>query len=228
MRLTRSVAATIAVGALLFAGSAKAIVVGQTDNFEDDTLQNWANGGVPGVPPVLNINTGGPAGAGDNFMQVTSDGVGVGRYLTVFNRSQWLGDYIGTGVIAIEMDLRNLGSVDLNIRLAFKQFVGSGGPGYLSAPISLLAGGGWQHVVFSITPGTMIAVAGPSDFTTFFSNGFGELRIINEAGTDNLNGDAVAGQIGVDNIHAVPEPGAVALLAIAGLLALTVARRKRE
>ena len=60
-----------------------------------------------------------------------------------------------------------------------------------------------------ITPATMIAVGGPTVTSLpFFSNGFGEMRIINEVGTSNLNGDVVAGQLGVDNIHAVPEPGA--------------------
>ena len=51
MRFTRSVAATVVLAALLFAGSARAIVLGQVDNFEDNTLQNWANGGARAFHP---------------------------------------------------------------------------------------------------------------------------------------------------------------------------------
>ncbi len=210
-------ATVIAFAVLLFAGSARAIVVGQIDDFEDDTLQGWANGGESGVPPVLNIDTGGPAGAGDNFLQISSDGSGVGRFLTVFNRSQWLGDYVVAGVTAIEMDLKNLGNVELTIRLGFKDGIGGSASGYLSQGFTLAVGGDWQHVVFLIDPANLVAVGSPSPFASFFSEGLQEVRIINEAGTSNLNGDAVVGQLGIDNIHAVPEPGTT-WLSIAALI----------
>jgi hypothetical protein len=225
MRLTRCTAAVIALGLLLFAASARAIVFGQIDDFEDKSLQNWANGGAPGAPQPENIDTGGPGGVNDNFMQVTADGVGPGGFLTVFNRSQWLGDYIATGVTAIEMDLRNLGKVDLTIRMAFKSVPGNNALGYLSQGFTLAAGGAWQHVTFLINPAALTALGGPTAFNTFFANGFQEARIINASGTGNLNGEAVIGQLGVDNIHAVPEPG-TALLTAAGLFAVTLARRR--
>jgi PEP-CTERM motif-containing protein len=227
MKFTTSIAIIVAVGLLICADSAHAIVVGQIDNFEDETLQNWANGGAFGVPPVLNINTGGPAGKGDNFMQVTSDGSGPGQFLTVFNRAQWLGNYIALGVTAIELDLRNLGAVDLTIRLGFKEFASPGAPGYLSAPFSLPAGSGWQHTVFFINSGSMLAISGPAAFNSFFASNFGEMRIINEAGNANLTGDTVTAQLGVDNVHAVPEPSAILLTAV-GLLAFAALRRKKR
>jgi hypothetical protein len=216
----------VALGVIALAAPARAISIGQIDDFEDDLLplENWANGGAPGVPPVVR-NTGGPGGAGDHFMQIASDGVGVGQFLTVFNRSQWLGDYIVSGVTAIEMDLRNQSGVNLNIRIAFRTDTSFGAPGYLSASVFLAAGSGWQHAVFSITPGTMIPVGGPAAFNTFFANGFGEMRIINEVGTGNLNGDVITAQLGIDNIRAVPEPRTVLLMAM-GLLGLRAIRRR--
>ena len=49
---------------------------------------------------------GGPAGAGDQYMRITSNGgFGAGSRLTVLNRTQWLGNYIAAGVTAVEMDL---------------------------------------------------------------------------------------------------------------------------
>ena len=110
-------------------------------------------------------------------------GSGPGRFLTVFNRAQWLGNYIALGVTAIEIDLQNFSKVDLNIRLGFKESTDAGASGYLSAAFSLPAGSGWQHAIFLINPASMIAVGSPADFNTFFADNFGEMRIMNEAGT---------------------------------------------
>ena len=85
----------------------QALSIGQIDDFQDNTTQNWTNGG-DGAPPVLNIPNGGPGGMGDHYIQVTSNGGGgPGSRLTTFNRDQWLGDYISAGVTGIEMDLQN-------------------------------------------------------------------------------------------------------------------------
>jgi hypothetical protein len=216
----------IVLGTLFFAGSVKGIVVGQNDDFEDGTTQFWGNGGA-GAPPVVNVDTGGPGGVDDNFMQITSiGGGGPGRRLVVFNQTQWIGNYIATGVTTIEVDLRNQGDVNLSIRLAFRESGNFGSPGYLSSTPALLApGSGWQHFVFTIDAASMIAIGGPADFNTFFSTGNGEMRIIHEVGTTNLNGDVVVAQLGVDNIHAVPEPS-TCLLGAFGLVVLAAAFRR--
>ena len=211
----------VAFGALVFSYSAQAISSGQLDNFQDGTTQNWTNGGSPGAPPVVNIPDGGPGGAGDRFIEVTSVSDPPGNRLTTFNRNQWLGNYIGAGVTAIEMDLENLSDVTLSIRIAFKAGLTPSSPGYLSLPIVLAAGSGWQHMVFSLNQSDLIAVGAPPDYNTFFSSGIAETRIINEFGDTNLNGDIVVGQLGIDNIHAVPEPTATTLLT-GSLLALAI------
>ena len=51
------------VGALSYGFSA--VIAGQNDNFEDGTLQGWSSGAG-----YDNIATGGPAGAGDNYLTV--------------------------------------------------------------------------------------------------------------------------------------------------------------
>ena len=118
MKVTIPTLTIIICSSLLFARSAKAIDSGQLDDFEDGTTQFWGNGGG-GAPPVINVDTGGPGGVNDNFMQITSvGGGGAGRFLVAYNQTQWVGNYISAGVATIEMDLRNQGSVSLSIRLA--------------------------------------------------------------------------------------------------------------
>ena len=52
------------------------VVAGHLDNFEDGTVQGWNidlfGAGAPNPP--ININTGGPAGVDDNFLQYTTTG----------------------------------------------------------------------------------------------------------------------------------------------------------
>ncbi len=205
------------LGFIFGARSASAISLGQVDDFQGGSLQNWANG-VPGY--LTNMSTGGPAGAGDRYLQLTADGSGQGGRLTMFNLNQWLGNYVAQGITTLEVDLINQGSVSLSIRFAFKSANLSTAPGYLSQAMILAPGSGWQHFSIAITQPSLIAVGGPAAYNTFFSTGLGDFRIINEVGTANLNGDFVIGQLGIDNIRAVPEPAVTGLLAGGGLLLL--------
>ena len=63
---------------------ASGAVIGQVDNFEDGTTQGWVVGllGAPSPAPPQNIPNGGPLGAGDNYLQLTSvGGSGAGNRL---------------------------------------------------------------------------------------------------------------------------------------------------
>ena len=224
----------LAVGCLLLLGLAplsavRAVTVGQIDTFQDGTTNNWTNGHPTIGTPPINIGTGGPAGAADKFLEVRASGSGSDGRLTTFNRTQWVGNYIAAGVTEIDIDLENLGSVTLSIRLAFRANTFMGAPGYLSTtPISLAPNSGWQHASFLIASSSLTAVGGPAAFTTFFTAGPAEVRIINEAGTTDLEGDFVTSQLGIDNIHAVPEPSTTVLVvSAAGLLVQCVRRFKR-
>ncbi len=211
---------------LSFTRSAGAITLGQVDTFQgiaNPAEVNWRNG----ANTVALVPSGGPAGAGDAYMQLSADGGGQGGRLVAQTytvppsfTSQWTGNYIGAGVTAIEFDLLNQSAVTLSIRIAFKTDTGQASSGYLSLQRAVLApGSGWQHFSIQITPTMLAAIGGPAAYNTFFQNGFVEMRIINEAGTTNLNGDPVVGMLGIDNIRAIPEP-TVTALAAAGLFLL--------
>src|SRR5258706_2983860 len=85
----------------------QAVTLGQIDDFQDGSAQNWQTG----VGPVANVANGGPAGIGDHYMQTVSTGrFGSDSRLTVFNTSQWQGDYIDAGITTLTMDLNNFRS----------------------------------------------------------------------------------------------------------------------
>lgn len=71
------------------------------------------------------IITCGSAGGDDGYLEVVADNSArAGGRLTLFNQSQWAGDYPGAGITAIAMDLKNFRSTEtLNCRLAI-----AGGP----------------------------------------------------------------------------------------------------
>jgi len=51
------------------------------------------------------------------------------------------------------------------------------------------------------------------------------VRIINEAGATDSNGDNVSSNLGVDNIQAVPEPASPTLLLLSKRITLLVSRK---
>ncbi|MDQ6621965.1 MAG: hypothetical protein M3Y86_00570 [Verrucomicrobiota bacterium] len=114
----------------------------------------------------VSVATGGPAGASDGFLQIASDAAGPGSRLTVYNRDQWLGDYLAAGVTAIELDLRNSARSTSRFASSSNPSLAMGAAAYMTAPAILPVGSGWQHVVFSIAPANLIAVAGPLSYST--------------------------------------------------------------
>jgi hypothetical protein len=226
MDLRHSLATAAILAALAAPRLAAGVTLGQLDSFEDGTAQNWVVGLLASSHPAppANFATGGPAGAGDHFLQVTAvGGVGAGNRLTVINPAQWAGDYEAAGVTGIAMDVFNLGNTNLALRLLFEDPV-AGPPSnqaVSSSAISLPAASGWTHVVFPITPGDLTAVLGSVDAALANASA---IRIFH-ATTATFPGNPIVAQLGVDNIRAVPEPAAATLLAVA-LGGLALVRRR--
>lgn len=198
------------------------VLLGQIDNFQDGTLQGWTNGPV-GDP--VNQPNGGPLGAGDRYLEVSSGALGGGARIIVFNRSQWIGNFNAPGIARVEMDLKNFTASALSMQLAFRSGTGgSATPGYTSTvPFSLPADGLWHHVGFDLNPAKMTAINSPAAFVPFFQ-GVAEMRILH-ATAPSLIGDAGDFRFGVDNIRAVPEPGVLLLGSIGAAIALGAGRR---
>jgi hypothetical protein len=229
-------AAVVAVLALPSQVSATPI-----DTFEDGTAMGWFFGGGPfGIAPQPheNVATGGPLGADDNHLRLTSTGTsGPRSRLTGTNGSQWSGNYLAAGITSITMDARNLGLNDLFVRLAFEGF-GASGPvniAYTNA-VFLPAGSDWTPIAFSLLPG---------DLTAFLGNVNGALtnstfvRLYHSEAPNVPNPDfpipSLTAVLDVDNIGtqngatpaSVPEPATLSLLLSGAVLGLWRERSRR-
>lgn len=211
--------ASVAVLALCATPAVATIVFGQIDDFEDTTTMGWAGGSGP-----TNIPTGGPAGAGDHYLQlVATGGSGPGSRIGSYNDNQWTGDYLAAGVTSIEADLRNFGTTgNLSIRLLM---FGNGGNFTSTIPFIVPNDGGWYHVVFGVTPADLTAVDGGFDVNATLSAA-SRLLIRHQVGAPggSFAGTVIVGEMGMDNVTALPEPGTLGLLLLGGAALL---RRRR-
>lgn len=227
-RLSRWLAAAALLAGLAASHGASAVTLGQVDDFEDGTTQGWVVALQGANPPAAtlptNIGTGGPAGANDNFLQLTSLGnYGPGGKLIAINVSQWTGDYIAANVLGISASVINLGATDVSLRLYVAD--PNGGPPTNAAistqAIVLPSGSGWTNVVFGTSASDLTATLGSASAALADAR---DIRILH-ALTAVFPGENKTAQIGLDNLTAVPEPGTGLLLGL-GLVALG-ARRTR-
>ncbi|MCA9263705.1 MAG: hypothetical protein KDA60_07635 [Planctomycetales bacterium] len=214
----------VAVLLVLGINCGSAATIGMVDDFENGKTQGWIHGTVSPNPPQ-NIADGGPAGTGDHYLQVTSTGTfGAGSRLAALNRSQWTGDLLAAGITAISADVTNLGNEDLNLRLAFTSnttFTAFATTHALVVP----AHTDWQAVTFDITNIGLTRVQGTGTFEATMA-AVDELRIIT-AQNPGLRADIVAGELGIDNIMAMPEPASVAMLWMGLVAGGNLLRRRR-
>jgi hypothetical protein len=127
--------------------------VGHIDDFEQGTTADWQHGRENEHEPRL--SDGGPAGAGDDFLQFSSSGESfAGSKLVMFNRGDnWTGDYLAAGVTALEVEMNNFGPTDVTMRFMFE----GNGPQVFTDGIALPAGSGWQHASFSLNPADLFS-----------------------------------------------------------------------
>jgi hypothetical protein len=223
----RFVQAATLTAAFIQVPPATAVILDQIDDFEDGTTEGWRVGtgmGNPHPAPPSN-QLGGPAGASDNYMLLTSfGGRGSGSRLAVFNfNQQWSGDFISAGVARITMDVNNFGAGDLSLRLLLANSEVLQVPTHVavsSNSVQLPAGTGWTSVEFPIGSGDLTAIAGTVNGALTTAT---ELWIFHSIAAE-FPPDPVVALLGVDNITAqsaaavIPEPWS---FVVWGLLALT-------
>lgn len=214
----------------------QAAIIGQMDTFEDGTTQSWRVallGALHPAPPT-NVATGGPSGAGDNYLELTALGVpGPGGRMTAFNSVQWAGDYSALGLTKITMDLRNLGQTELFIRLYLENPVA--GPPTDTAITDFVfvpPGSGWVSASFDLSAAALSMLSGSA--TDLLSN-VTVLRVVHSVGAA-FPGEELTAVLGVDNICAggdcrlpggeVPEPSTLTLIGVGMAMLVLLSLRR--
>ena len=168
--------------------TATAITDTEMDDFQGGTTEGWGHGSATGL--VTNVPDGGPEGTGDAFLRVESvGGGGPGSRPVVLNSSQWTGDYQAIGsTFTISMDLLNLGTTELNIRVGIRgpaASEGKSGEQWVSTtPFTLPAipseGPAWQNAIFELSDAQMTQVDGTGPISSTLSNVV-EFRILSSS-----------------------------------------------
>lgn len=217
---------------LLTAGAFGA-TIGQVDTFSSG-VANWEVGDPTNPNQPLWVAGGGPGGASDGYLQLRSGpNPGPGSRLAVNNDMQWAGNYLASGIGAIAMDVRNLGTTDLYLRLLVETENPNPGPplnaAFSTNAVFVPAGSGWTRVLFPLAPSALTST-GLGTITGALSN-VSELRLFHNpnpsfAGPPNST-PAITALLGIDNISAVPEPSTLVLSGLGAACLFVFGRRRR-
>jgi hypothetical protein len=208
-------------------GIAGAVTLFQTDTFSSGTA-GWTEGAPSPNPPVV-ADTG--LVGGPYLRNDSAGGGGAGGRMVMWNDSQWTGDYISAGILAIQFDALSTGDEPVDFRFAF-----NGVGGWFYSPLiridDFASGPELTRFVLPITSADLTYAAGGSGIYDETMGAVTRMEIISatappEVGVsdDVLRGDRLDGTLLVDNLMAIPEPGSVGLLVLSCLA--WVARRRR-
>ncbi|MCA9259355.1 MAG: hypothetical protein KDA61_09155 [Planctomycetales bacterium] len=160
------------------------------------SAQGWTGGASP-----VNVASGGPAGAGDGYLQISAAGSNLATHTS---QPQWTGDFETLGANQVSVDLRNApGSAELQMRLVLF------GPGtspsnaarWTSAtPLVAPADGVWRTYSFDITPESLVQVAGAAVSFESMWRDVENVMLRHDPGTPSAGGSAVSATLGIDNV----------------------------
>ncbi len=180
-----------------------AVDAAQKDTFESGAA-GWSHGAASPNPPTV-MSGGGPAGAGDPYLQNVASGENApGGRMVVFNRAQWAGDYSALDApLAVAADVANFGDTPLFLRLGVQGDADTQKTRYVSTEAVMLpADGQWHAVAFPVGQDVMTNVGGKAPFDAVLA-GVTELRIVSAEAEPAWSGDGVAGTLGLDNVRVI-------------------------
>ena len=210
----------VLVSACGFARGATPIPASQKDTFQDGTTDNWTNG--PSGDPLQVIANGGPAGAGDQYLKITSS-----SHLATFNLTQWAGDYTANNVMDIGVDFLNpnANTADHIAMMRIVLFGQSGSRWTSTNAVTVPTDNTWHHLVFSLRQSDLTQVVAGDTYASVIGNAE-RLMFRHDNGTiPSSGGTPFFGALGIDNVTAIATPEPVGLI---WLIAIATSLRRRR
>ena len=171
-----------------------------TDEFEAAVNPDleWEGGGGTGTS-VAHVATGGPAGAGDGFLQIDSSG----GFLAAFNtRTDWSGSFTALdslGRLKVDVDLMvPVGSSPMSVRFVM---IGSNSDRWTSVMAQVPPSDGvWRNYTFSLAAAALVRVLGTGTYTNLM-DGVGRVMFRHDPDEPSSSGTSVTGTLNLDNIE---------------------------
>ena len=210
----------VALLALAVPAAASAAVLGTASDFTDGENAGWDGG--RGQYQLEVVNSGGPAGDDDPFLQlITFVQMGAGSIPAMYNLDEaWTGDYRAAGVGGVSVDVQHADpNTPLSLRLVL--FNGDGNRWTSRVAYTPPTDGSWNTAVFSTAEADLLNALGSSTYDELIGN-VTRVMLRHDEQPENGRGTAAMTGVGFDNITlvdaaAVPEPAAIALFALAAL-----------
>lgn len=179
----------------------EAVSLYRGSNFQDGTLQDWTGGADPNL-----VTSGGPLGAGDAYLRISSNGgQGPGSHLATHNsNSQYQGNYLATGAAWLLADFRNsIDSAPVEMRVGLFAAPQLEARFTSSVALPVPNDGQWHRRNFPLSAATMTNVVGNLTFDQVFSD-VDLVMIRHDGGGPQSGGEPIVATLGIDNVRIVP------------------------
>ncbi len=208
--------------------SSRGITLHLTNDFQDGSTQGWSGS------PTVNTPDSGPLGIGDYALEVQSGLSGGQRTVTLNSAAEWKGNYLAAGVTSILLDVQNLNTFALELRIGIAGPLGVGpfgrGDTYVTNySLNVPSDGEWHSLEFSITPTDFDAAdsnTNPNANIVTALEDVTQIRILHNPTGRDFRGAPDGGTWGLDNIRTIPEPSAGAMASLSWVAQLLTYRRR--
>jgi len=170
------------------------------DDYETIASRDWTGGGIETY-----LETGGPQGVDDAFLQLDSKGgVGQGSHLAVHNSNpRWTGNYALAGVNAIGVWLKNFSNQTLSMRIVL--FATDTQRWTSKTALTMNPNQDWTYHEFRLDPANMTRVLGTFTHKQMIT-AVTKIMIRHDPEPPSSGGAAIDSLLGIDDVQALRRP----------------------